>query len=177
MMATNMHLFLAALEAPSCLLLKISLWAIFEPTSIFWTKATPASKAASMAFPYPEGAVYFRTDALHRSGFNETSEKGFYGHFLVEYVWNLSVRQGGDLNHRPEDHPHSSRLHTGYGQCGIPDVAFGTQCTAALVTTGTDPSLNAESSACGTNTNFNELRDRDKGGPKKVHTLSRSNGA
>lgn len=45
-----------------------------------------------MAIPYPEGDVYFRRSALKLPQddykYDAEDEKAFYGHILVETVWN-----------------------------------------------------------------------------------------
>ncbi|KAL9098422.1 MAG: hypothetical protein Q9163_005913 [Psora crenata] len=120
-----------------------------------------------MALPYPEGIVYFKTEALKQFGYDATNESDFYGHFLVEYVWNQCIYSGSDLDSKKQDHDHSGPLHTGYGQwyntrfgvwdtmhCNFGDNRDGTELKRRVISA--------------TNTNFNEIRDRDSGGPAKI---------
>lgn len=120
-----------------------------------------------MALPYPEGAVYFKTGALNQPGFDATNDKDFYSHFLVEYGWNRSVFSGSDLNKRQEDHPHVGKLTTGYASWYA--TRFGVwkemHCNFGDNRDGTDLKRRV---ICDTNTNMNELRDSDQGGPRKV---------
>ena len=121
-----------------------------------------------MALPYPEGIVYFKSAALKQSGYDATNEKDFYGNFLVEYIWNDALFAADDFNKGTiQDHVRSGKIHTGYG------VGYGTKfgvfdkmyCSFGEDRQGHQITRQA---ICDTNTNFNEVRDRDAGGPLKT---------
>ena len=120
-----------------------------------------------MALPYPEGIVYFKTDALKQSGFSATNDKDFYGNFLVEYVWNHAPFSGSDLAHTKQAHAHSGRLHIGYGDWYA--TRFGVWDTMHFnFGDNRDGSELKRRVICKTNTDFNEIRDKDSGGPRKI---------
>ena len=123
-----------------------------------------------MALPYPEGAVYFKTEALKQYGYDATNEQDFYGNFLVEYIWNQSVYQAKALDSKIQDHPHSGKIHTGYAQwyntrfgvwdamhCNFGDNLDGTELKRRVISA--------------TNTNFNEIRDVTKVAPQRSDSV------
>ena len=125
-----------------------------------------------MALPYPDGEVYFDKSALHRSfdgGWNAAKEKDFYGIALVETVWNSWVLSGGDLN--TSNLPWNGRTDfikvnpqwwgTNYGIFTHQKFTFSNDAS------GQDRD-NLRGVSLQNNTNANELRDNEDGGPDKV---------
>ncbi|MCJ1283977.1 hypothetical protein MMC26_003308 [Xylographa opegraphella] len=119
-----------------------------------------------MAIPYPEGEVLVNRTVLHHSsGFDATNESSFYSNALVETYWNGSVRHGNPVSTSGVDHPRTSR------RVIDPDVWK----TDYVVFTGQRFSFTNDRKGKATrgfcdenNTNANEIRDAEDGGPKKV---------
>lgn len=57
-----------------------------------------------MALPYPEGEVFFRHAALRSNTFNPGDDSHFYGHFLIEWVYNAWDEQNGPARSHPRAH-------------------------------------------------------------------------
>ncbi|KAH8423231.1 uncharacterized protein LDX57_000988 [Aspergillus melleus] len=67
-----------------------------------------------MALAYPEGECFFRRDALNhekKDCYQADRVDHFYGHFIVEFLWNVPAHTG-DKARQSHSHPRSSyKLH------------------------------------------------------------------
>lgn len=74
-----------------------------------------------MALAYPEGECFFRRSALksdHKDYYQADRPDHFYGHFLVEFIWNLPAYTGEEAR-KKRTHPRSTfKLHD-YSQYGF----------------------------------------------------------
>lgn len=119
-----------------------------------------------MALPYPEGEVYFKRSALKYPGFAiDTDDKTFYSHVLVETVWNMWHNSGITA---PKFHHPRAKPISGYAEW------YNTQfwvwdSQSALFGDSNDGTNITREVVLGKNANYNELRDKDQGGPDKVH--------
>ena len=127
-----------------------------------------------MALPFLEGEVFFVRKALeepHFYKFFPDDPEQFYGHMLIEHVWNrwtVSINTKpnfDDIQRRP--HPRS-KLESGRAQ-GLWRTVFG-HFPEWWINFGNDRqgrnirrTFNAQP-----NQNRNEMRDLDRGGPAKV---------
>ena len=144
-----------------------------------------------MALPFPEGQVYFRRSALNLKNppynFDAQDTTSFYSHFLLENVWNtwaFSSHTNPTIDNIPT-HPRSKPVKgyaSGYG------THFGKLHSSTIICTlvssnhpagvwdkttvmfSDDQSGKSYSSTVEltNNQNFNELRNRDQGGPLKT---------
>ncbi|KAL8922318.1 MAG: hypothetical protein Q9208_005288 [Pyrenodesmia sp. 3 TL-2023] len=120
-----------------------------------------------MALPYPEGEVYFKRSSLKYPGFAiDTDDKTFYSHALVETVWNSWFNHNDEAKNTK---PHVRAKHVqGLGMWYA--TLFGVWSSqSALFGDSNDGTNITREVVLGKNTNFNEVRDKDQGGPYKVH--------
>ena len=120
-----------------------------------------------MSLPYPEGEVFFKRSALKHpsSGFDADSQASFYKHALVETVWNNRFCN-------QSEHPDSFK----HRFCSLnkhdPDLWETDYYTWSYqrfhFTTVKDPTYVHRRVALENNSNANEIRDCEKGGPNKV---------
>ena len=63
-----------------------------------------------MALAYPEGEVFFQRSSLANSKFKADDHDQFYGHILVEYLWNQPYKYGKTAKtvYNNPDHPRST---------------------------------------------------------------------
>ena len=146
----------------------------------------------SMALPYPEGAVYFKRSVLNLKtppyNFDAQDDSAFYSHCLLENTWNtwaFSSHTTPDINHIPS-HIRSKAVR-GYGQnyntqfgkshsilfeskLSLIEIGrlgvWGT--TSIMFSNEKDGQNYLHEVVLDNNQNFNELRDRDDGGPLKT---------
>ncbi|KAF2759848.1 hypothetical protein EJ05DRAFT_474902 [Pseudovirgaria hyperparasitica] len=118
-----------------------------------------------MASYYPEGECFFLRSTLKYNDdfapFSAEDPKDFYSHVLIEYQWNGWVVANND----DYGHPRSD-LKTGYGSQY--DTQFGNWDRFWVgETKDTDPSKMLAITTYPNSLNWNEMRDRDNGGPRK----------
>ncbi|KAL4962723.1 uncharacterized protein BDV14DRAFT_210367 [Aspergillus stella-maris] len=59
-----------------------------------------------MSFAYPEGECFFKRSAICSSSYDPDKPEHFYGHLLVEYIWNRPAFHGCDSDYRRDVHFH-----------------------------------------------------------------------
>ncbi|KAL4790900.1 hypothetical protein BDV19DRAFT_381980 [Aspergillus venezuelensis] len=59
-----------------------------------------------MSFAYPEGECFFKRSAIRSPCYEPDKPEHFYGHLLVEYIWNRPAFNGCDSDCRRDVHFH-----------------------------------------------------------------------
>ncbi|PYI00109.1 hypothetical protein BO71DRAFT_404826 [Aspergillus ellipticus CBS 707.79] len=59
-----------------------------------------------MSFTYPEGECFFKRSALRSSTYDPDKPEHFYGHLLVEYIWNRPAFHGSSSYYTKDIHYH-----------------------------------------------------------------------
>ncbi|PYI35244.1 hypothetical protein BP00DRAFT_412198 [Aspergillus indologenus CBS 114.80] len=59
-----------------------------------------------MSFAYPEGECFFKRSALRSSTYDPDKPEHFYGHLLVEYIWNRAAYSGDSAYYTKDVHYH-----------------------------------------------------------------------
>lgn len=89
-----------------------------------------------MALPYPEGEVYFLTEALKLTSdgytFDASDSKSFYQHCLVETVWNRAVTSRNSKPYNNDNMPKHKRSKLNHNYGSYWNQRFGTPLTPAL---------------------------------------------
>ena len=139
------------------------------PSSLDISPSLQNDHHGAPSLPYPEGQVFFKTSALKQTGFTASDQEQFYGHFLVEYVWNNAFMGGDALKAKEplQAHAHAGGVQTEYAQWygtkfayfKSMDVNFGNKREGGNI---------KRRVVSNNNGNYNEMRDRDSGGPNKV---------
>lgn len=113
-----------------------------------------------MALAYPEGECFFKRSALATSqadGYHADNLKDFYGHFILEYVWNQWGDHGSDCNPNLTNDRSKYKIVKGNNwgtQYGVWDrlpISYGQQ---------KDIKRRYQHNLC---TDGNRIRDREKG--------------
>lgn len=118
-----------------------------------------------MALSYPEGECFFKRSGLKTTYYDSNNTHQFYGHFLLEYIWNKPSFHGSDV--KPEGYHRRSGYkvvkgslwNTNYGAWTQMFVMYGKHPYSDYA--DPDQYRVAEHNLC---TSGNRFRDQEKGG-------------
>ncbi|KAJ5318850.1 uncharacterized protein N7506_011554 [Penicillium brevicompactum] len=118
-----------------------------------------------MALSYPEGECFFKRSGLETTYYDSNNTHQFYGHFLLEYIWNKPSFHGSDA--KPEGYHRRSGYkvvkgslwNTNYGAWTQMFVMYGKHPYSDYA--DPDQYRVAEHNLC---TSGNRFRDQEKGG-------------
>ncbi|KAF9870191.1 hypothetical protein CkaCkLH20_12277 [Colletotrichum karsti] len=116
-----------------------------------------------MASYYPEGECFFVRSSLKYGGnWSADNEEQFYSHVLLEYQWNGWIGSG------PSYSPSHTRSTAKGGYANLYGTRF-VQWDRFYVgeSKTTDPNSMLAITSHPNSLNWNEMRDRDRGGPRK----------